>query len=148
MLYQGTLARAAGGSGRREVYDEAVRMVVALSGVHQEFAAAALANSAEGARFFQEWDRADGYAARAVEIARERGEADVHRGASEILDAVTARATPEPQALPPADSNVESVTRRVMALLRQRRKPPRRPVQTDRDTDDGAGEVARETPPS
>lgn len=148
MLYQGTLARAAGGSGRREVYDEAARMVVALSGVHQEFAAAALANSAEGARFFQEWERADGYAARAVEIARERGEADVHRGASEILDAVTARAAPEPQALPPADSNVESVTRRVMALLRQRRKPPRRPVETDRDTDDGPGEVNRETPPS
>lgn len=133
MLYQGTLARAAAGAGRRELYDRAVQAVVTLSGVHQEFAAAALANSAEGARFFRDWDRAEGFAARAVEIAAQRGEADVQRGALAILDAVANRTLPEPQALPPSGSKIESITRRIVAFVQQRQKPPRRPVQTDRD---------------
>lgn len=138
MLYQGTLARAAAGAGRRDLYEEAVRGVVTLSGLHQEFAAAALANSAEGARFFAEWDRGEGYAARAVEIARERNETDVQRGALEILDGIAARRPPVPQGEPPQGSRTDQITRRVMALLQQRAKPPRRPVQTDRDTDAGA----------
>jgi tetratricopeptide (TPR) repeat protein len=148
MLYQGTLARAAAGAGRRRLYDESVRGVVALSGVHQEFAAAALANSAEGARFFHEWDRAEGYAARAVEIASERAEVDVQRGALEILDAIATREAAEPQALPPAGSRVEAITGQVMALMHQRQKPPRRPVETDRDTDQGAGEAPKDAHPS
>lgn len=137
MLYQGTLARAAAGCGRRDLFDEAVRGVVTLSGLHQEFAAAALANSAEGARFFAEWDRGEGFAARAVEIARERIETDVQRGALEILDGIAARRPPVPQGEPPQGSRTDQITRRVMALLQQRAKPPRRPVQTDRDTDTG-----------
>lgn len=121
-LYSGTLARAAAGAGRRDVYEKARARVVTLTGLHPEFAAAALANTAEGARHFGRWDEGERLAGRAVELARERGEADVQRGALEILDAILTRQPPEPPAAPPQPNRLDTISRRMLHLLEQRRK--------------------------
>lgn len=146
MLYWGSLGRAAAGAGRRDLYDYAARHVIALAGLHQEFAAAALANLAEGSRFFREWSRGQEFATHSIEIAVTRHEADVERGAREILTAIIERQVPVAQAPPPRASRIQAITRRIMALLKARKKPPRRPVQTDRDG--GRGEDSPANPPT
>jgi hypothetical protein len=136
MLFAGTMARAAGGTGRREHYDRAEKIILTLAESYQRWSAAALANLAEGARFFREWDNGERYAARAVAIAAARGEADVQRGALEILDGIAARVPPAPQQQPPKGSRVLAINRRLLELMGRRKKKPRRPVQTDRDQPD------------
>lgn len=121
-LYNGTLARAAAGAGRRDTYERARARVLTLTGLHQEYAAAALANTAEAARHFGRWDEGEHLAGRAVELARERGEADVQRGALEILDAISTRKPPEVPADPPQPNRLETISRRMLYLLSQRRK--------------------------
>jgi hypothetical protein len=127
----GTLGLAAAGVGNRERYAEAVARVQQLVGRTQEFAAAAHANLAQGARFWGEWELGCTLAVRAIEIARVRREADVERGAREFLAGIEAREPPtEPQG-PPICNHIERISSQVLQLLKARQRPRRRPVQLD-----------------
>ncbi|HYH78764.1 MAG TPA: hypothetical protein VEX86_03185 [Longimicrobium sp.] len=145
LLYSGTLARAAAGAGRVEQWKEASDTVLEMVGLIREFAAASLANVAEGSRFFGDWERGERCARRAIEIARERKEADVLAGSKQILTAIRRQVPPETQARPADPERVEAITARITALLHQRQKPARRPVATDRDRHPRQG---RENDPS
>ncbi|MBW3656044.1 MAG: hypothetical protein KY444_08040 [Gemmatimonadetes bacterium] len=127
----GTLGRAAAGCGDRAVYDEAREQVLSLCGVHEEYAAAALAHLAAGAQFFSEWALADQLAGRAVVIARKRHQGDVERGALEILDAISLRRAPPAQAPPSPRSRIYTIQRRMLARLNERLQPRRREVVRD-----------------
>jgi len=131
LLSWGTLSRAAAGSGHRAQFDQAVEHILRLSEPRGEFAAAALANAAFGARFFAEWDLGQTLATRAIEIARVRREESVERGAREFLIAIEAREPPPTQAVPPEGSRIEIISSRIMQLLEARKRPPRRPIQDD-----------------
>jgi hypothetical protein len=84
-----------------------------------------------GAQFFAEWDAAESMAARAVEIARARQQADVEHGALEILDAVSTRTPPPPQAELPPRSRIPTIQQRMLRRLEERSKPVRREVLRD-----------------
>jgi tetratricopeptide (TPR) repeat protein len=127
----GTLGRAAAGADRRDRFEEAKRRVLSLIGSNEEFAAAALAHLAEGARFFGEWESGAAMAVRAMEIAAARQEGDVERGAHEILEALRSRTAPVPQATPPAGGHVQEIARLMAIRLRDRTRPARRPVKVD-----------------
>lgn len=141
LLYSGTLARAAAGSRRQELWHEIVSTVLEMVARHHEFAAASLANVAEGTRFFGEWEQGERYARRAIEIARERQEADVLAGAEEILAHIRCKSPPPEQERPVDPAWIESVTARITARLHHRERPARRPVATDRDRDGGRRQV-------
>lgn len=131
VVVDGTLGRTLAASGHRDAYEDCVRRVIALGTVHEEYAAAALAHLAVGAQFFQEWDAAERMAERAVEIARARRQADVERGASDILCAIQQRKPPAGQADPPDPNRLSAIQRQVLSRLRERTKPRRRQVVED-----------------
>lgn len=136
----GTLGLAAAGAGNRKRYDTAVEHVQKLVSRTQEFAAAAHANLAQGARFWGEWDLGRTLAVRAIEIAQLRREADVERGAREFLAGIEAHQPPPPQPGPPASNQIAGISRQVIDLLEARKRPPRRPVQLQAGDADGPGD--------
>lgn len=133
----GTLGLAAAGAGNRERYDKAVEHVQRLIGRTHEFAAAAHANLAQGARFWGEWDLGRSLAICAIEIAQARREGDVERGAREFLASIDAQEAPPPQAGPPAESQIEAIAKEIAGLLNARKRPSRRPVQMEDEDADG-----------
>jgi tetratricopeptide (TPR) repeat protein len=117
-LYWGTLARAMAGARRREGFDSAVKQTLSFIGLYEEYAPAALVNLSEGARTFEEWDRAEQFVGMAVEFARQRQDAVVERNALELLDRIAVR---EPAPLEEEPSNpgqVRILARRLAARLR------------------------------
>lgn len=144
-LAWGTLARAAAGAGRQARYHEARQRVLSFAEGSYEYTAAALANSAEGARFFGEWETGRELGMRALEIARARKEPDIEQGTLEILAGLSAQERPTPQAAPPAGNHLEAITQRIAYYLQARKRPARRPVQMDVD---GATNGRQSRPPA
>jgi tetratricopeptide (TPR) repeat protein len=102
LIINGTIARVTAGLRMRERYESAASHVILLAEICEDGATWAYIHIAQGARCFDEWDRAERYAARALEIALRRREPDAQRTAYEALDAIMFR-TPAPrEAEPPA----------------------------------------------
>ncbi|HEX2093355.1 MAG TPA: hypothetical protein VHG28_13200 [Longimicrobiaceae bacterium] len=135
LLSWGTLASAAAGAARRELYEEAVLHVVNLASRSQEYAAAALAHAAYGALFFSSWESGQVLAARALEIALRKGEKEAEHWIREILTRIEARSVPPPQAEPPEGNRIVKISDRILNLLEARQRPTRRPVQVDPEKD-------------
>ena len=133
----GILSRAAAGAGSRELYDEALRHVRALVARTHEFAAAALAHAAYGARFFEEWALAESLARQSREIAETRAETEVAQGVEEFLTAIRAKEAPLPQIEPPVSSRIPEIAGRMTTLLDARRRPTRRPVEPTQEREAG-----------
>jgi tetratricopeptide (TPR) repeat protein len=131
VVVEGTLGRAAAGCGDQTLYDECAQRVLLLVAVHGEFAAAAFAHLAVGAQLFERWEEAEHLGEQAVAIARSRHQADVERGAAEILNAIRKRIPAPGQASPPRPNRLGVIERRMLARLREREKPPRRKVVED-----------------
>jgi tetratricopeptide (TPR) repeat protein len=130
----GTLGLAAAGAGERERYDQALEHVQRSVSRTQEFAAAAHANLAQGARFWRQWDLGRNLAMRAIEIAQTRRELDVERGAREFLSGIEAQELPSSPPPLPSPNQIQEISRQVFRLLEARMRPARRPVQLE-DTD-------------
>lgn len=133
----GTLSRAAAGAGMKELYDEALQHIHALTERTHDYAAAALAHAAHGARFFFDWQSALTLAMRANEIAEARGEMDVVHGIQELLGAIRARETPLPLTDPPERSRTTEICQQMVSLLLARQRPTRRPVSRSNDREVG-----------
>jgi tetratricopeptide (TPR) repeat protein len=88
----GAIARAAAGMGDRARHEAAAADVLLLAELSGLNAAGALALSAEGAAFLEDWDRALRLAGRAEEIAARNGERAPRRRAAAVLDAAAVRA--------------------------------------------------------
>lgn len=137
VLSWGTLAHAAAGIGRRDLYDEAVQQVVEHADRAQEFAAAALAHAANGACFFAEWEIGQAQALRAREVARARMELETVEWVREILAAIELRQVPPAQREPPHGSRLDVIADRIFKQLEARKRPRRRPVQVDPQKETG-----------
>jgi tetratricopeptide (TPR) repeat protein len=101
-LVLGLIARAAGGSGHVEAFDDARRKVerVLEGGVGHDSAARALMGVSYGAASLQRWELAEQAALQALQIANERREGRVVMAAESALE--FARTRPEP--LPPMEA--------------------------------------------
>lgn len=133
----GTLGLAAAGAGERERYDQALEHVQRIVSRTQEFAAAAHANLAQGARFWRQWDLGRNLAIRAIEIAQTRRELDVERGAREFLSGIEAQELPSTPPLPPSPNQIQEISRQIFRLLEARMRPARRPVHVEATDADG-----------
>jgi hypothetical protein len=117
------LARAAAGARRWDLFRTAEKKAVPLAALYDEFAPAAFVHLGEGARSVGEWDRAEGYAAMAIEAARQRQQGFVERVALELLDQIAAR-TPGPlEEPPPNPDQLRLLTRRFASRLRKWKAP-------------------------
>jgi hypothetical protein len=129
ILAWGTLARAAAGAGRLDVYRRARGTALKLAGQYQEHAPATLRSIAYAAQLAGEWDVAADAARRGFEAATARAERDVARTCRELLAHVTSRQAGLAEVAPPANNHVESLVRDCAIRLRQWKEPPRgRPV--------------------
>lgn len=116
MAALGTVAKAAGGTGRRERHSEAVADVLLLQSVAETHAACSMVLAAEGAALLGERDRAQLLASRALELAERRREREAQRRARHVLDGADGR----PKVPPPADE-VASLRALFVNRLRERR---------------------------
>jgi tetratricopeptide (TPR) repeat protein len=57
LICWGTIARAAAGAAKQEIFEEAVRRALPLLALYQEYAGGTLIHLAEGSRYFGRWDR-------------------------------------------------------------------------------------------
>lgn len=116
MAALGTVARAAGGTHRRERHSEAVADVLLLERMAEPHAAGALVLCAEGAALLGEHARARQLAERTMEWAVRRRDREVQRQAQRVLDGVD----PRRGIIPPADQ-VASLRALFVNRLRERR---------------------------
>lgn len=129
ILAWGTLARAAAGAGRLDVYRRAKGTALNLAGEYQEHAPATLRNIAYAAQLAGEWDLAADAAAKGLAAAEARAEHDVVRTCRALLADISSRRPGTQEIEPPAQSHVESLIRDCTIRLRQWKEPPRgRPV--------------------
>lgn len=73
LVVLGTLSRAAGGAGRRDIFLETLARVESLASTYPATGAGALYSAAEGARLLRDWDRAEhlAHAALAAAVAND-----------------------------------------------------------------------------
>jgi tetratricopeptide (TPR) repeat protein len=113
-----TIAQAAGGAGRVARYETAERASLGLVDASEEFAAAARASLAEGARSLGRWDVAERHARASLRIARSRHDREAAREAVTLVRVVLRREASPSMETPPADAPVAMLTRRIAARLR------------------------------
>ncbi len=115
----GSLARACAGIGDREGYRAAVEEVLRLAGDTGEGAAAALIHVSGAARHFGDWALVETAAARALEVAVRREEAEPQQRARAILEGLAAREPGPPDRSPPDGSRAGELTAQFMVRLRK-----------------------------
>ena len=119
VLFYSTVCWAAGGAGRRDLYDNAERRVLEQIGLHDEHETAAFLHLAEGARYFSEWERAAAYAAEALKSAEARANPVYLREAQELVSEISARKKGPREEVPADDEPYLRLTRRLAARLRK-----------------------------
>lgn len=121
LIINGTFARVSGALHDRAAYESAASRVSILAELSQEGATWAHIHIAEGARSLSEWDRAEAYAARALDLALRRRELDAQRTAYTLLDAIMVR-TPGPRETSP-DKRVSVLLAACLERLGKLREP-------------------------
>jgi tetratricopeptide (TPR) repeat protein len=116
-LFESTLARAVAGSGKRDRFGVLEKSLLARIRPDEEFAPAAFAHLADGARTFGEWERAYEYATKAVELAHARKDSGAERVASNLLCSISARELPPVEVEAAHRENMEALLRRFEARL-------------------------------
>ena len=124
-LFWSTLAWAAAGALRRERFDEAERVVLRLVASQEEYTPAALIHLAEGARGLGLWDRAEGYAASAVDAARSRKDTALEKEALDLMNTLVNRDPAPPEEAHPDPNRVAGLVRTFKARLRKWDTPSR-----------------------
>ena len=121
ILVLASLARSAATVRDHIRYVRASSEVLRLAAQDEESAASSLYHVAEGARSFQQWDRAEELATRALEIARKRKDADSVELAEHLLAALK-RNDPGDVDVVPEEGGIVDATREM--ILRKLQKQP------------------------
>lgn len=129
VLAWGTMAQAAAGAHRTDLYHEARDTALDLLETYPEFAPATLRSLGYAAQLAEDWDVAEHVARNAAEVARARRMFEVERTSLELLDRVRIREPGVPETPPPALNRIETITRACRIKLRlwsgpKRGRPP------------------------
>jgi len=122
-LAWGTLARAAAGAGRRELFERAREEALSQVARHPEYSPAVFVHLGEGLRALGEWDEAESFAARALEAARDLQRPFAERVALNLLDQIAERQAAPPGRLPAQPDRAQRLIRRFMARLEKWKAP-------------------------
>ncbi|HEX2093367.1 MAG TPA: hypothetical protein VHG28_13260 [Longimicrobiaceae bacterium] len=121
ILVLASLARSAAAVRDHIRYVRASNEVLRLAAQDTEMAASSLYHVAEGARSFQQWDRAEELATRALDIAWQRRDADIVKLAERLLIALKAN-EPGDVDVVPEEGGIVDATREM--ILRRLQKQP------------------------
>jgi len=119
LLARADIARAAGGAGNRQVFEDSWGELWGLAHepAHQEHAAQALLDLAHGAASLGEWKKAETAATASMEAARRREENRVMLAAESVLDAARAKRAMELKTADAAPAGSEEETEGFAAEL-------------------------------
>lgn len=120
ILVRSALARSAAAVRDNIRYTRQSTAVLAMAAVDDEDSANALYQIAEGARSFQDWERAKALAERALAAAIRRNDSRTTRYAEALIGAIEQREPGDVDRVPPEDDPVESVTRAVLRKLKKK----------------------------
>jgi len=121
LLVLASLARSAAAVRDHIRYVRASNEVLRMAAQDSEMAASSLYHTAEGARSFQQWDRAEELAARALSIAVQRRDADVVELSEQLLTELKKK-EPGDVDLVPEEGGIVDATREL--ILRKLQKQP------------------------
>lgn len=102
-------------------YERAAAEVVVMAAEDDELSDSSLYHIAEGARSFWDWDRAEAYGNRALQVAVKRENTRVVALAQSLLDAISARRAGDIDLVPADASDIENIT---AVILRKLAKQP------------------------
>lgn len=133
MAILATQAGAAGVARDRVRFERSAAEVLRLVEHATEMADSAFLHLAQGARCFEQWDRAETWARRSVHLAGISGDKPVQRMAVELLEAVVRRDLAPEDSIPPADGEVDQMVALLLKRLKKHTAPPdRRAVPPER----------------
>lgn len=117
------LARATAAVHDRIRYERAAAQVLQIVAAGSERSAAALYHVAEGARYFEQWDRAESLGARALDVAMRVGNRTVVSLASALLAALPGRTQGPEDLLPEEAGIIDKTTTKVLKKLAKQPAP-------------------------
>jgi tetratricopeptide (TPR) repeat protein len=124
VLVRSALARSAAAVRDNIRYTRQSTAVLAMTAVDDEDSANALYQLAEGARSFQDWERAQALAHRALALATQRSDSRIARYAEGLIDEIRRRVPGDIDRVPPEDDPIDSVTQDVLRKLKKKGAPP------------------------
>jgi tetratricopeptide (TPR) repeat protein len=120
ILVRSALARSAAAVRDNIRYTRQSTAVLAMAAVDDEDSANALYQIAEGARSFQDWERARALAQRALSLAIKRSDSRIARYAEALIGAIERREPGDVDRVPPEDDPIDSVTQDVLRKLKKK----------------------------
>jgi tetratricopeptide (TPR) repeat protein len=124
ILVFSTLARAAGAVRDRVRFERGAAEVLKMADTDAEMADSSLLHLAEGARSFEQWDRAKDLASRALILSRQSGNKYVSAAAEELLKAIELREPGDIDLVPDEGGEVDQLADLLLARLRKHTAPP------------------------
>lgn len=123
ILVLASLARSAAAVRDHIRYVRASNEVLRLAAHDSELAASSLYHVAEGARSFQQWDRAEELATRALDVARQRRDADIVELAERLLTALKKNEPGDVDVVPEEGSIVDAIRETILRRLQKQPAP-------------------------
>lgn len=124
LYVRSALARSAAAVRDHVRFQRQAAAILGMVAVSDEGSANALYQLAEGARSFQDWERARALAVRAMDLALARRDETTARHASTLLQQIAVRVPGDVDRVPGEEDAVELVVKRVLGKLRRLLAPP------------------------
>jgi tetratricopeptide (TPR) repeat protein len=124
ILVLATLARSAGAARDRVRFERAADEVLRMAERSPEMAESSIFQVAQGARSFEQWDRAESLARRALLLAEQSGNGYIVGAARELMDSITERAAGDVDCIPEEGSEVDRLVELLLARLAKHTAPP------------------------
>lgn len=124
ILVLATLARAAGAARDRVRFERAAAQVLRLVEESTEMAESSVYQVAQGARSFEQWERADGLARQALSLAEQTGNGYIAGAARVLIDDVAERAPGDVDVVPEEGGEVDALVELLLCRLEKHTAPP------------------------
>jgi tetratricopeptide (TPR) repeat protein len=124
ILVLATLARAAGAARDRVRFERAAAEVLRMAESGPEMSESSIFQVAEGARSFEQWERAESLARRALGLAAQTGNGYIVSAARGLIESITRRAAGDVDLIPEEGSEIDQLVTLVTARLAKHTAPP------------------------
>ena len=124
ILVLATLARSAGAARDRVRFERAAAEVLRMAEADAEMSESSVFQVAQGARSFEQWERADLLARRALELAEQSGNGYIVSAARELIESIGERAAGDVDIIPEEGSEVDQLVELLLARLAKHTAPP------------------------
>jgi hypothetical protein len=124
ILVLATLARSAGAARDRVRFERAAAEVLRMAESSPEMSESSVFQVAQGARCFEQWERADALARRALALAEQSDNGYIVSAARELIGEIAARTGGDVDLIPDEGSEIDRLVELVLGRLEKHTAPP------------------------